>query len=342
MILLNSITISSKGEEKKIELYQGDLTDLSPEEAFDILVVSAFPDDYVPTPSSLIGALHRKNVSVAQLANFKAIDLRENFSCWLSREIKFSIPGIQFNRILCFEPLFRGSPPEVVGDIFRSLAPILGDLQNISNVAMPLVAAGDQGFSTFEILPPLLDAAIHWLGKGLPIKCLKIVTYSDLQAKEAKKNFAKIKKSIDPPVQQDYQKLEYDVFISYAHEDSSSMSIILKELQDKRPNLRIFLDRKDINIGAAWQPEIFESLDKCRKVVALFSPFYLKSKVCKEEFNIAWVRSRESDEDIIFPIYLYTSQLPTYMKYRNYVDCREGDEKKLKTACSTLISDLEG
>ena len=48
MKLLDSITIRGR-EPKQIELYQGDLTSLTPEEAVDLLVISAFPGNYMPT-----------------------------------------------------------------------------------------------------------------------------------------------------------------------------------------------------------------------------------------------------------------------------------------------------
>jgi len=55
MKLLDSIEV--RGEQNKvIELHQGDLADLTAAEAFDLLVVSAYPDDYTPTSTSLIGA----------------------------------------------------------------------------------------------------------------------------------------------------------------------------------------------------------------------------------------------------------------------------------------------
>jgi hypothetical protein len=122
MKLLDTLKVYSGSEERKIEIYQGDLTALTPDEAVDILVVSAFPNDYTPTPDSLIGALFEKGISVEQLANNKAQDLRETSSCWISQEIINPPPGIEFKRILCFEPLTRGKPPEVVGDIFLGAA----------------------------------------------------------------------------------------------------------------------------------------------------------------------------------------------------------------------------
>lgn len=337
--LLDTIYIRGK-DGKRIELHQGDLTALSPKEAVDLLVVSAFPNDYTPTDTSLIGALYKKGLSVAELAQSKEKDLRRDFSCWLSHEISMSNQGLRFKRILCFEPMTRGEPPELVGDIFRALTPILGEKPDISSVAVPIVAAGDQGYPISTMLVPLLEAAIQWMENGLPLDCIKIVAYSAEQGIEAIRVFTQRKTLYQQSEPLSEAQIEYDVFMSYARENSKEMEIFEKELIRSYPNIRIFIDRKDIDIGSPWQPQIFESLDKCRKVVAFFSPDYLKSKMCKEEFNIAWIRCREADQEIIFPLYLYSTNLPAYMKYWNYFDCREGDETKLRTASSRLLSTL--
>ena len=168
MELLDRLDVHQGAETKSIELYRGDLTD-GPDEAVDILVVSAFPDDYLPTWSSLICALWAKGVSVKDLSYTKAVDLRKTCSCWLSAPLAVKPPGIAFDRILCFEPLVRGSPPEVVGDIFRSLVPFLGPNGMGTTVAMPLVACGDQGMPVAKMLSPLLEAAVNWMSHGLPI-----------------------------------------------------------------------------------------------------------------------------------------------------------------------------
>ena len=70
------------------------------------LIVSAFPDDYSPTPTSLIGKRHAVGVNVADLARDKAVDLREFSACWLSRFVHR--PDLHFSRILCFEPARKG------------------------------------------------------------------------------------------------------------------------------------------------------------------------------------------------------------------------------------------
>jgi hypothetical protein len=85
----------------------------------------------------VIGALDRVGVSVAKLARDKAEDLREEYGCWLSRPIA---DEHGFRKVLCFEPTLRGSPPEVVGDIFRCLMPVIERGAEISSIAMPLVS----------------------------------------------------------------------------------------------------------------------------------------------------------------------------------------------------------
>lgn len=388
MKFLNSIEIPGK-RQKRIELYQGDLTTLGADENFDLLIISAFPNDYTPTDNSVIGTLYRKGLSVAALAMNKDVDLRESFSCWLSNEFTPQDTELRFKRILCFEPLIRGRPPELVGDIFRALTPILAERPDIKTLALPIIAAGDQSYPVAEMLVPLLEAAFHWLKAGLPLDSIKIVVKSGDQSQEvlrvfsdwrdkylprpmfsrsragdslqqhykdgqSKADFDKYldqlrnlilavwpKASLPDGSPQHYGDADYDVFISYSRANANESEALEQALREARPDIRIFVDRKDIDIGAAWQPEIFENLDKCRKVVALLSPDYLSSKMCKEEYNIAWIRSRENNEDIIFPIYLYTAGLPTYMKYRNYFDCREGDKSKIVDASKKLLAALE-
>jgi len=384
MKTLSSIQVHG-AKPRRIELLQGDLTELGADEGFDLLVVSAFPDDYLPTRTSLIGALHRKGLSVAALAKDKSVDLRDNFSCWLSKPLSPTDPGLRFTRILCFEPSKRGAPPEVVGDIFRALMPILAEEPDINSIALPIVAAGNQGCSVAEMLPPLLDAALGWLEKGLPLDCIKIVTLRDTQAAEAERIFNARKlayltprpaaatplagddfllgggvdrggasdgnfRSMDSgiaspdtapaPAFETPAEPEYDVFISYSRKNAHDSEMLEKTLRRLRPEIRIFVDRKNLDVGCAWQIEIFESLDKCRKIVAMLSPEYIASKVCKEEFNIAWLRGREADDDIIYPLYLYSAPLPTYMKYKNFLDCREGDALRIEEASRRLLETL--
>src|SRR5262249_15680781 len=115
---------------------------------------------------------------------------------------------------------------------------------------------------------------------------------------------------------------------------------LVRELWEHQPALRVFVDRLELHPGAAWQQHIFDALDASRKVICIFSPDYLTSKVCKEEFNIALFRHRDSEQGVLLPLYLYTAELPTYMKLIQCEDVREGDRAKIATAAKRLLTQL--
>ena len=341
MQLLETIDIRG-GQRGRITLAQGDLTELSPAGAVDVLVVSAFRGDYSPTPGSLIGALDRKGLSVAKLALDKDIDLLESYSCWLSHEFTAADSGMPYRRVLCFEPHRLRRPPEVVGDIFRALAPILAVRPDIKSLAMPVLAAGDQGYPAPEMLGPLLDAALNWLENDLPVDRLTIVTRGDTTTEEARRIFLVKKAAYERAAPSPgVEGFDYDVFISYSHANASECEALEQSLREARPGIRIFVDRHEIDVGASWQLKIFESLERSRKVVALLSPAYLASTVCKEEFGIAWIVGRKTMRTNLFPLYVYTAGLPAYMTYQNYLDCREGERTKIAEASQRLLADLD-
>jgi hypothetical protein len=342
MHLIDTLTLEGRPQ-NQIGLYTGDLTEVPADEAFDLLLVSAFPDDYLATPTSLIGALERKGLSTKTLSLDKDVDLREAYSCWLSKEFTPADPGLRFKRLMCFEPLARGNPPEVIGDIFRALIPVIAAHPEIKSMALPLVATGDQRHHITSILPPLLESAIHWFRNGLSLDCLKIVIHKERQLADARHLFQRFKDSLrrEEPAPTPANP-DFDVFISYSSANTVDRMVLENELRALNPNLRLFIDRNVINVGSAWQSSLFENLDRCNLIVALLSPEYLQSKVCKEEFNIAWMRSREAANEVLFPIFLYTAGLPTYMKFRQHLDCREGDQAKLRMAAQMIVDTLRG
>jgi len=340
MKLLDALTVRSANQDHRIELYYGDLTDIPSEHAVDVLVVSAFPNIYSTQPETLIGALKLKGVSVDDLSRNKAVDLRDAFSCWMSHEIKSTEPGIQFKRILCFEPRVRGKAAETVGDIFRSLMPFVYGPNPITSIAMPLVATGKQLIPKEQMLAPLMEAAYNWLAMGLPMKTIKIVEHGEDKALELKAAFTALKQkylTVGVPPEEPKKSFKYDYFISYSHQNADEVMHLYEELLAHKPDLKIFLDRKNLNTGSAWQSELYEALDECRQVLVLYSPPYLVSKVCKEEFNIALLRHREADGNVLVPIYLYSAQLPTYMQLIQFIDCREGNTDRIKAACQQLL-----
>ena len=342
-------TITHRNEERRIELYWGDLSMLPPQHAVDILVVSAFPGDYMPTPTSLIGALYRNGISVGRLALTKQKDMREEFSCWMSEPV---VGASGFKRILCIESGWRGSPPEITDDIFRALAPCsISEFPN-GSVAMPLIGAGDQGYPVDEIMKSILRAAVFWFNRGLNLRLLKIVAYSEDTAALAQKAFLEAKQSgslpLDRPVQRfagapapvGGQTDSFDVFLSYAHEDAAAAKAVVKLIESYSPGVRVFFDREVLAPGASWVLKIADSLDASRFVTPLYSPTYWKKKYCKDEFAAAYLRQNDTGRSILFPLYFQTTDIPSLFRTIQFTDCREADESKLAGACRELCKAL--
>jgi hypothetical protein len=338
MTLLDEIHVTSCEQERTLALYLGDLAAIPRREAVDLLVISAFPDDYGPTSASLVGALHRAGLSVAALARHKAVDLRRFSSCWLSEEIPESVAP--FRRLLCFEPLVRGTAPEVVGDVFRSLIPFCAGTPPIRQIAMPILAAGDQRESPVGMLNALVEAAVHWFSIGLPLTRIKIVIRAGGEEHALAAAFRGHKAHFNAASAPAAKTPRFDAFLSYSHKDKAAADHLLSAMRQARPSLRLFVDRLDLQAGAAWQQHIFEALDDCRKVISLLSPAYLESKVCKEEFNVALFRHRESLNGVLVPIFLQSADLPTYMKLIQAIDVREGDVRILDSSVSAIIDSV--
>lgn len=338
MQLIDSVTTPTATGVRTVELHRGDLTRIQPDEAVDVLVVSAFPDDYVPTRGSLIGALDRAGLSVEQLASRRAVDLREFSSCWISEPIDVSRWG--FARVLCFEPSFYGEAPQVVGDVFRSLFPFTAGPQGVRTVAMPLLASGDQGESPSVMLEALMTAGVLWQNTGMPLDRLKIVVRDGALTEDLVATFRRVAKQLSPQQSAPLaSESGFDVFVSYSHADRSQAMNFVNALHGSFPKARVFVDSLNLNPGAAWQSTIFEAIDRSRAVVCLYSPEYVTSAVCKEEFNISLARQREGDT-ILFPVFLRSAKLPTYMRMIQFVDVREDDTVKVHAAAAQLASRL--
>ena len=202
-----------------IELLKGDLSEIPPEHAVDALVVSAYPNSYTPNPGTLFAHLLRRGLDMQEVAQQKQEDQRECLGCWISRPLPAELSyRFNFGRIVCFEPRYpafvmktgfdSSSIEDTVGYVFRCLnnfvipeanGPHEVRRFNVTRVAMPLLATGNQRVPIEALLPKLLDAAVFWLEEGLPIECLKIVAFTPAQADVAARLFSAKTSSGPPP-----------------------------------------------------------------------------------------------------------------------------------------------
>jgi hypothetical protein len=370
MQLLSTITIQS-GRRSVIELLQGDLSAIPAEHAADILVISAYPGQYSPTPGSLVEALHKKGLSVEELSKNKMCDLSQQLGCWLSDHLTAEQQKqFNFSHILCFEPyLHSEAPEEVVSNIFRCINTfVFDDDHNV--VAMPLLATGNQKVAIEKMLPALLEEAIFWLEQGLPLDNIKLVVYKDDHLDQVRKIFETAKLHyepaatdkrpipIAPPAMQAPQPKpamagataatpmaqpaspappmladKYDYFISYAHKQTELVASFVETIRKHNDQLSIFYDRSSIPPGGLWIKHISDAIMRARRVIILITPDYVNSPVCWDEFQCAKLIEYNTRKPVIQTIYLYSEkELPPIMGIYSYIDCREGDLAKLMEA----------
>ena len=340
MQVVDAIAVDGRPD-RRVDLWWGDLTELAELEATDVLIVSAFLDDYTPTRDSMIGTLDASGLSVAELARDKDLDIRATHSCWLSKPLPAGYPGLRYRRILCFEPDPKSNPPDRVGDIFNALEWILAVRPGIKTAAMPLVAAGDMGSPADGVVRALLGAALPWLEVGLAIDRLSIAVRSEASLAIARDVFAEVKKGYTSPAAPLSGDVDFDVFISYSHQNKEAADILAKRLREIRSGIRIFLDREYLQAGMAWQEEIYKSVERSRYVVAMLSPDYLASKNCRTEFAIARLHGDRVNRRVLQPVYAYSADLPTRIQILQYFDAREGDTARLSQAAEEIVRLLD-
>lgn len=359
MNVLDTILIPQTDRDAYLQLLHGDLSAVPAEHEVDILVISAFPDDYATLPGSLMLALKEEGLSVKELASDKAVDLRDSLGCWLSQPLSADLQKkLHFRQVLCFEPgTHTSNPVEVVGNIYRCLNNfVFADSNN--SIAMPVIGSGYQQVPFEKMLPALIDASLFWLRHGLPLDVIKIVVHADEHIDLSRTIFQKAKdgktqsRSSDPGKvsreifpKEDLPKTVsqhtnegLDYFISYAHTQTKHVQHFVDILLQKSPHLKIFYDKTSILAGGLWIRQISEAIGEARKVIIFMSPDYSASMVCWDEFQCAKLKEYNSKSSFIQTIYLNNDpSLPVMMGIYSYIDCREGDLEKLATACEQLL-----
>lgn len=333
--LLDKIDVSDGAITRSIALYEGEITALSPEQHADILIVSAFPEHYAPTTTSLIGALDRSGVSVGELAASKLYDLRATSAFWLSKPLANA--SLNIGQIACFEPSELGTPPELVGNLFRGLFPFLDDRRG-QVVAMPVLATGDQGWPGEQMLSSILEAATHWLGRGLPIKELKIIERTPGRAAELAGVMAAFKAMLPVTSLKTSAVNDFDVFLSFSSADAEAADCVKRELEKRGDAKRVFDFRLAIDKGKAWQDELDLAISSSSSIVTILTPAYFASPECREELMQARLRNKRSERPVLFPIYWrdWGRDLDLWLQLVNFADCRERNFEILRSTMGKL------
>ena len=162
-MLLNFFDVDTATGDRSVELQVGDYPQLALQT--DLLVVSTFSEQYAPSNSSLLHALHEAyDIRLTDLEI--AVDLRNSpIKAWVSAPIvcKEDAPASRFTRIAVVEGAIEWQEGDLVpwppfNRLFSLLAllPMRGIAS--SSVATPLLGNGNQGINALAYFPELLEA----------------------------------------------------------------------------------------------------------------------------------------------------------------------------------------
>jgi hypothetical protein len=171
MPILNEIVLDTARGFRKITLAHGDVAKLG--EPVDLIIVSAFRDEYSPLPGTVLGSLYQTGISVADLSAQPEIDLREPLGCWISRAIE----GQAFRRVMCIFSSNEGEIdfPSRVRDCAKAVAVLEVWDSSTRRVAMPLLGTGHQGLEPRRIARAIVTAAAQVLEMTLRVDAILLV-----------------------------------------------------------------------------------------------------------------------------------------------------------------------
>ncbi|XP_055896769.1 uncharacterized protein LOC106070936 isoform X2 [Biomphalaria glabrata] len=330
LLVKDSFELNTPLGKREIQLLAGDITKLQSNEKVDIVLTSAYYGDYAPIVTTLIGNLKDNlNISVHDLAEDKDVDLRSQFSCWVSKPLPSHLP---YHRLVCFEYIrWSSSLVDQISNMFRAMMPIFNNKD--TTVITPLLATGGQGHSSLKVLSGMFHAACEWIRAGLPLKCLKLVVYSANPSKptsmvlECMKLFTKLKSKWQELENMDsIAELEggpYDVCLSWAPENRDWVGKVCHQLLQENSKLKIYSDEFIFNHEDVWQKHIFHIMKNSKRIIVLLTPSYITNSECLEQFSIALCCNKLKKEETLVPFYLETiDSIPSYMILVQYIDCR--------------------
>jgi hypothetical protein len=154
LTLRNVLLLETRWGVREFELWQGDITELPG--PIGLVAVSTFPGCY-PKATNVIGALwHAHGIDVEALAQEPELDLRGALHGWVSQPLDSG----PFRRMVCVE--FGAASPlranyENLFAIIAAFETKGGKKIQLDSLALPMLGAGDQGFSPDEVMNTLLE-----------------------------------------------------------------------------------------------------------------------------------------------------------------------------------------
>lgn len=350
---MNFINVHRKDFTGRIELLQGSVEGLAPEDETDLLIVYLRQRGaYKANQDSALAALNRSGYSLPQLEKETKPQpsYRRHYHCWLSRPLPKPRPtGFEFKRLLVYEDpgeeLTRDD--NIVLDIMKCLTTVIGGDVQIQSVLIPLSGALLSPSLRKHFVKATVEVAFSWLQMGLPVREVKILLPADADITKDIETFEKMKVKLTQTKDfQIRQSINYDVFFSYAQGDREAATEMMEYLRAKNPNIRIFdAEPRDVSLRqrGVVNLETMEAISQSRIFLSLLSDDYFHSVECTEAFSLAYCRDFESQGNFIIPLFWRSCDLTPLARRlvaTEGVDCREASFESATMLLEEILSAL--
>lgn len=349
---INYINVHRKDYTGRIELLQGSVEGLAPEDETDLLIVYLRErGKYKANQDSALAALNRAGCSVQQLEKETKPQpsYRRHYHCWLSRPLpKPRPPGLEFKRLLVYEDpgeeLTRDD--NIVLDIMKCLTTVIGGDVQIQSVLLPLSGALLSPSLRKHFVKAAVQVAYSWLQMGLPVKEVKILL-PETEIKKDIETFEKTKaKLLESKEFQLQDDINYDVFFSYAEGDKEAATEMMEYLRGKNSSIRIFdAEPREVSVRqrGVVNLETTEAISQSRIFLSLLSDDYFNSIECTEAFSLAYCRDFDSQGNFIIPLFWRSCDLTPLARRlvaTEGVDCREAAFDSAQMLLEEILSAL--
>eukprot|EP00737_Agarophyton_chilense_P003231 gb/GEZJ01003755.1/.p1 GENE.gb/GEZJ01003755.1/~~gb/GEZJ01003755.1/.p1 ORF type:complete len:825 (-),score=110.26 gb/GEZJ01003755.1/:226-2700(-) len=350
---MNYINVNRKDYTGRIELLQGSVEGLAPEDETDLLIVYLRKrGQYKANQDSALAALNRAGYSLADLEKETKPQpsYRRHYHCWLSRPLpKPRAKGLEFKRLLVYEDpgeeLTRDD--NIVLDIMKCLTTVIGGDVQIQSVLIPLSGALLSPSLRKHFVKAAVEVAYSWLQMGLPVREVKILLPETDISKDID-TFEKVKMKFTHTKEfQIQQNINYDVFFSYAEGDKEAATEMMEYLRSKNHTIRLYdAEPREVSVRqrGVVNLQTTEAISQSRIFLSLLSDDYFHSVECTEAFSLAYCRDFDSQGNFIIPLFWRSCDLTPLARRlvaTEGVDCRESSFNSACMLLDEILSALE-
>jgi hypothetical protein len=119
------------------------------------------------------------------------------------------------------------------------------------------------------------------------------------------------------------QAVTYDAYLSYQHQDRSAVTQVMAVFAAKR--LRVYSDL-DLRPGEEWEKSLLAGLQNSRALCVFIGRETLASQAIDQELKTVLYQDETPVIPVILPGGPEPEALPAYLRARQCVDAREGDQ----------------